>query len=286
MSSVAPLTEATVPSEARQRFVMPSWMREPLLHFAVLGGLLFGVDHFLAVQKGDPHTITIGADVDKHAIDVFKEARGHAPNADELYALRRVWLDNEVLYREGLALGLDRGDNSIRERVIFKSLSMIEAGLKTPPIDEATLRAWFEAHRSRYDEPARFDFEEAIVTGDRSESAVQGFVSSLNAGAPGEARADLRVFTNRPHENIVQSYGADFANALESSPVGEWRMLNSKGGARAVRLKVATPAKPASFDELAGVVMQDWTDATMSGQRSAAVAALTKKYKVEVEAAK
>jgi hypothetical protein len=262
-------------------------MREPLLHFAVLGGLLFGVDLALARRAGDPHTITIGADVDKQAIDVFRQARGREPNADELYALRRVWLDNEVLYREGLALGLDRGDTSIRERIIFKSLSMIEAGIKPPPIDEAALRAWFESHRAKYDEPARLDFEEAVVAGDRSESAVRAFVGALNSGDPGsDVRADLRVFANRPHENIVQSYGADFASALEASPVGEWRALASKTGTRAVRLKLATPAKPASFDDLAGVVLQDWTDATMSEQRSAAVAAMARKYRVEVGAAK
>jgi len=286
MSTEAQVIDA-IPTQTRQRFVIPSWMREPLLHFAVLGGVLFGVDHALARRAGDPHTITIGADVDKQAIDVFRQARGRAPNADELYALRRVWLDNEVLYREGLALGLDRGDNSIRERIIFKSLSMIEAGVKPPPIDEATLRVWFESHRAKYDEPARFDFEEAVVVGDRSESAVRGFVAGLNSGDPGsDVRADLRVFTNRPHENIVQSYGADFAAALEASPVGEWRALSSKNGTRAVRLKLSTAAKPASFDDLTGVVLQDWTDATMSAQRSAAVAALAKKYHVEVEAAR
>jgi hypothetical protein len=261
-------------------------MREPLLHFAVLGGLLFGVDHFIASKAGDPRTILIDNEVDRHAIDLFKQARGREPNATELYALRRVWLDNEVLYREGIALGLDRGDNAIRERVIFKSLSMIEAGLKLPPVDETKLRAWFEAHRAKYDQPVRFDFEEAVIVGDRSESAVQAFVSALNSGAQNDVRADLRVFTNRPHENIVQSYGAEFATALESAPAGEWRALVSKGGPRAVRLKVATPAKPAVFEDLAGVVLQDWTDATMSEQRSAAVAALAKKYQVRTEAAK
>jgi len=281
MSSVA------VPTLARQRFVLPSWLREPLLHFAVLGGVLFGVDHFISSKAGDPHEIVVGADVDKQAIDVFREARGREPNADELYALRRVWLDNEVLYREGIALGLDRGDNSIRERVIFKSLSMIEAGLKLPPVDETTLRAWFEAHRSKYDEPARYDFEEAVIAGERSESAVQAFVTELNAGTPGDAsRADLRVFKNRPHENIVQSYGADFATALEAALAGEWRAMASKGGPRAVRLKATTAAKPAVFEDLAGVVAQDWTDATMSAQRSAAVAALAKKYRVATGASR
>ncbi len=56
----------------------------------------------------------------------------------------RVWLDNEVLYREGLALQLDKGDTAIRERVIFKALSVIDASVKLPPVDESTLREWFE----------------------------------------------------------------------------------------------------------------------------------------------
>ena len=48
--------------------------------------------------------------MDNEAREVFKKARGREPNKEELYALRRVWLDNEVLYREGLALGVDKGD--------------------------------------------------------------------------------------------------------------------------------------------------------------------------------
>ncbi len=82
--------------------------------------------------------------VDNQARQVFKAARGREPNEDELYALRRVWLDNEVLYREGLALQVDKGDTAIRERVIFKALSVVDAGLKLPPFDDKLLREWFE----------------------------------------------------------------------------------------------------------------------------------------------
>ena len=192
--------------------------------------MLFGADHLLASREDDPHTIVVDAEVDRHAVQVFKEARGRAPNSDELYALRKVWLDNEVLYREGVALGLDRGDPAIRERVIFKALSMVDAGVKLPAVDEAVLRTWFESHREKYDEPARYDFEEAVVAGDRSEPAVRAFAQALNDGAPGETEADLRVFTARPHENIVQSYGADFATALASAtPASGWRCPAAAG---------------------------------------------------------
>jgi len=264
----------------------PKWLREPLLHFLVLGGLLFAVDHLIAGRADDPRTIVIDAAVDGQARQVFTTARGREPNEDELYALRRVWLDNEVLYREGLALGVDKGDTAIRERVIFKMLSVVDAGLKLPPFDEKRLREWFEQNRAKYDEPARYDFQEAVLAGDRSEAAVRSFVQVLHKGVPGELNAGLRVYKGRPHSNIVQGYGEDFARALEESPPGKWRALSTRGGWRVVQLDSITPPRPADFDTLRGVVLQDWTDATMAEQRTAAVRALAKKYTVKVEAAK
>jgi hypothetical protein len=261
----------------------PGWLREPLLHFVVLGALVFAVDHYIVGRSDDPRTIVVGAEVDKEATQVFKASRGRDPNPQELAALRQVWLDNEVLYREGLALRVDRGDTAIRERVIFKSLSVLETGLKLPPVDEKALRDWFEKNRAKYDEPARFDFQEAVLSDDNTEVAVRAFVSALNTGTPGDAKAGLRVFKGRPHSNLVQSYSPEFAKALEEAPVGEWRAYSTREGWRAMKLDAVTPAKPASFEVLRGVVQQDWTDATMSEQRTAAVRALATKYRINFE---
>ena len=263
---------------------MPTWVREPLLHFIVLGVVLFGVDHLISGTADDPSVIIVDAAVDQEAIEVFKAARARAPNAEELYALRRVWLDNEVLYREGLAMQLDKGDKAIRERVIFKALSVVDASTKLPAYDDELLRKWFESRREKYDEPARYDFQEAVLNGDRSEAALRAFATALNNGGSADAEASLRVFNGRPHENVVQSYGDEFAKILEGLPIDEWRVLKSKDGWRVMRLEAVRESKPANFDDLRGVVLQDWTDATMSEQRSAAVRALAKKYTVKVEA--
>ncbi len=258
----------------------PAWLREPLLHFLILGACVFGIDRFVADRADDPRVITIDASVDAEVRAVFAEARRRDPNATEMDALRRVWLDNEVLYREGLALQVDRGDPTIRDRVIFKALNVVEAGLKLPAIDEAGLRAWFEKNRARYDEPARFDFQEAVLPSDTPEPALRAFASALNAGTPGDARASLNAFRARPHPTIVQSYGEEFARALETSPPGEWRVLQSKDRLRIMRLEAVTPPRPAEFDPLRSVVMQDWVDATMAEMRSAAVKAMTDKYTI------
>lgn len=283
MSTVLPTSFPDEVRSSSRRVTSPNWLREPLLHFLLLGGLLFALDYFIFGQADDPRTITVDAAVDGQARQVFKAARDREPNADELYALRRVWLDNEVLYREGLALQVDRGDPAIRERVIFKMLSVVDAGLKLPPIDEKLLREWFEKNRAKYDEPARYDFQEAVLSGDKSEAATRSLATVLNAGTPGDTKAGLRVFKDRPRENLVQSYGSEFAKALDESPPGEWRALPTRDGWRLTQLQAITPPKPAVFETLRGVVLQDWTDATMAEQRTAAVRALAKKYTVKVE---
>jgi hypothetical protein len=284
MSTTMTEVQATSAAAGRRRRALPAWLREPLLHFALLGGLLFAIDCAIASRGDDPRIIRIDPAVDAQAVQVFQEARGRAPNEEELFALRRVWLDNEVLYREGVALGLDKGDKAIRERVIFKALSVVDANVKRPVVEEATIRQWFEANRARYDEPARYDFEEAIIAGKRSDEVARSFADSLNAGTPGDVEAGLRVFTGRPHANIVQSYGEDFARSLEASTPGEWRALSSREGLRVMRLRSISPAKPAVFEDLGGVVYQDWNDAVMAEQRSEAVRALARKYTVKVEA--
>src|SRR5689334_3464793 len=272
-----PIAPAAPPPPPPSRL---GWLREPLLHFVVLGGLLFAVDHFLIAKADDPHTIVVGAEVDSEAIETFRAARGHEPNAEELAALRRVWLDNEVLYREGLALGVDKGDPAIRERVIFKALSVIDANVKLPQIDDDALRKWFEAHRAKYDEPPRYDFDEAVLSGDNSETAVRAFVAELNGGTPGDAKAGLRVFKGRPQQNILESYGYEVADTLSKSTPGQWQAYHTREGWRAMRLNASIPPKPALFESIRNVVRQDWTDATASEQRSAAVRALAKKYKI------
>lgn len=270
------------PSDAR-RMRLPEWAREPLLHFVLIGAALFAADHYFVSQKDDPNTIVVGKAVTDEARNLFRNASKREPTAVELKALTERWLDNEILFREGLAMQVDKGDNMIRDRVIFKSLMMVQTELKLPPADDQVLRQWFEKNRAKYDEPARYDFQEAVMPPDATPAALRALVQQLNAGTPGETQAGLRVFKGRPHENLVQSYGADFAKALETGTPGEWRLLASREGERLVRLEAVTPPKAAVYENLRNTVLPDWTDATMAQMRTDAVRQRGKKYTIRFE---
>ncbi|MES2830545.1 MAG: peptidylprolyl isomerase [Pseudomonadota bacterium] len=260
-------------------------IREPLLHFILLGAVLFGLDQWVNPQTDAASVITLDAAVDKEAREIFSRTLGREPTPKEMAVLRERWVHNEVLYREGLALGVDRGDPTIRERVIFKSLNVMQANLALPPIDDSGLQAWFEKNRAAYDEPDRFDFLEAVVSGDTSPAAIAAFVTALNTGSQSDARSDLRVFKARPRANLDVSYGSEFAVALEQAKLGEWQALPSKEGLKVVRLEARQPGKAAVFTAVQSRVYQDWKDAKMQEMRTVAVRDLGKKYQVRLEQA-
>lgn len=261
------------------------WLREPLLHFVLAGALLFAIDAVIASRSEDPNVITLNAGAEAELRKIFDDDRGRAPNDAELMALRQRWFDNELLYREGLAMGLDRGDSGIRERVIFKALNVVQANLELPKADDATLRAWFEQQRSRYDDPPRVDFLEAVVEGRPDLAAVSTFADALNAGSADTERSGLRVFRGRPVASIPAAFGSDFATRLAELPLNRWHALDSQDGPRAIRVEARNAGAPAGFDALRERVLQDWRDQRMAELRTEAVRALADKYRLRVGAA-
>jgi len=270
-------------SQSTQPSLFARLIREPLVHFVALGGLVFGVDHVIRASRQDPSEIVIGPEVEKEARDIFRTAKGRDPSAAELQVLRERWVDNEVLYREGLALRLDQGDPTLRERVIFKALNVIESNVRVPDVKEPELQRWFEQHRDQYDVPARFDFSEAVPQ-DNSQGTLTRFADALNHDKQVDIQSSLRLFEHRPKNNIVDAFGAEFASALEAVPLQTWQVLPSKDGLRMVRVEKREPGEAVSFDSVRARVLLDWRDATAADLRTAAVRDLGKKYKVRVVA--
>lgn len=268
----------------RNRFPTPPWLarllREPLFHFVVLGGLLFALDAALTAVRGGERDIVVPAAVRKEAHDTFVATARREPAETEMRQLLARWLDNEILYREGLALGLDKGDPAMRERVIFKALNAVQAGVVLPSIDEAALEAWFEAHRARYDVPARLTFDEAVLAGDTPPQDLRRFVAALNGQGTPALDASLRTFRKRPRATIVDTYGEAFAQALEQAKTGAWTLIESSSGLRAVRLQEQTPGSSPAYREVRDTVYQDWKDELAGRLTSQAVRALGRKYRV------
>lgn len=259
-------------------------LREPLLHFLILGAAIFGVDQWRNAGSETASDIVVTAKVQQEAKAIFEAGMKREPKPEELKVLLDRWVDNEILYREGLQLGLDRGDSGIRDRVIFKAMSVTQAGIVLPEVDEAGLKAWFESNRERYDTPARFDFLEAAVPPDTKLDALQRFAVALNSNQdePG-IESSLRVFRDRPRSNLLQSYGKDFTEAIEQLKPGQWQVLVSNDGPRVIRLESLKPAVAADFEAVKVKLYQDWKDEMTSQRSKELIREMGKKYHIRQE---
>lgn len=264
------------------------WLREPLLHFFVFGGLLFGLDNLLLSRRDSGNEILLNAGADAELHQIVRDELGREPNDTELAAMRRRWFDNELLYREGLTLGLDRGDTSIRERVIFKALNVVQANLVLPKPDDAELRAWFEANRSRYDNPPRIDFLEAVIAGKPSLAEAEAFAATLNSRNNGkdasatDVESGLRIYRGRPVATLTPAFGEAFTTQLATLPMNRWVALESQDGPRAVLVEKRADGQPAAFEPLREKVLLDWRDQRMAELRTQAVRKLADKYTLRV----
>lgn len=101
------------------------WLRSPIVHFAVIGAVLFGVRALWAPSPTEPNSparqpIVISAERIRSMQAEFASRWGSMPTAEQLKALIGQAVDEEVLYREARALALDFGDRSIQRRLIEK----------------------------------------------------------------------------------------------------------------------------------------------------------------------
>jgi peptidyl-prolyl cis-trans isomerase C len=97
-------------------------LRAPLLHFLLIGGVLLGLRAWWAPQEragvgGRPRIILAAADLARLR-EVWVEAHDTPPGPAEEQTMVRDAIDEEILYREGLARGFDRQDDAVRERLV------------------------------------------------------------------------------------------------------------------------------------------------------------------------
>ena len=138
-------------------------LREPLLHFALLGAAIFGAYRLIAPPASDASEIVITADRIASITAQFSASHGgRPPYEEELRAAVDAYVRDEMLYREGLALGLDRDDPVVRNRIRQKADLLSEDALTSEPSDR-DLEAYLAAHQAEFDIPGRVSFQQIYI---------------------------------------------------------------------------------------------------------------------------
>jgi hypothetical protein len=279
--SANPADRTTRPSGLAVSAAARLLWREPLLHFVVLGALIFGIDAALHPQQKDDRVVVVTKAMRQSFIDNFDEDKSRVPSDDELTKMIESWVASEILYREGKALGVDRGDDMIRDRVAFKLQLLIFDQIHVAPPTEDQLRAWFASNHARFDEQERVGF---YLTPPTDQITAQRQLEDiLGQHESEELQKQTRAILARPVASLAASFGEGFRDGLLAMPQGQWNILQSKDGWHVVRLDSRRPGALASFDNVRDEVARIWQTEETRKQAWEAVSRLKANYKVRYE---
>jgi hypothetical protein len=241
-------------------------LREPLLHFFVIGGALLALD---AVRGG---------------VETGDEARVVRTGAGPDGADR---VRDEILYREALSLGLDRGDLIVRRRLIQKMEFILEDTADIAPPTEDDLAAHLAANAERYRIPAERHFEHVYFSrdrrGDRARADAEAALVALRRGESGSGDwfALGRQFGPGSEASFAHRLGAELAAAVMQAPVGEWSgPARSTYGLHLIRVLDARPTRIPTLDEVRARVSTDVVRARSEAAQAAAFERLRARYEV------
>lgn len=267
-------------------------LREPLFHFLLIGLALF-LWYGRVAPGSDPKQIVVGqAQVDTIARQ-FEATWRRPPTPEELRGLIDAYIRDEIMYREGEALGLDRDDPVIKRRIRQKlEVLSEETSARTLPA-QADLAAYLEAHPDAFRQPAVVTFEQILVAPAGSDAKVDaGLASARRALELGTAPEKLGVATllprseqDAPLDLVARTFGEKFVAQLETLPVGEWAGPVTSGfGVHLVRVDARTPGGVPPLEQVRAQVLREWENDRRKRALEEDYRRMRERYDVVIEA--
>ncbi len=283
---------------AKNRFLDVKFLREPLLHFLLIGGAFFLLYAAFSGPKteGAGKTIVVSAAEIEWMQASWQKRWGRPPTAEERDGLIQQYIRETVLYREALVLGLDKDDQVIRRRLGQKMEFIVKDLVALAPPTDEDLLAYFEAHRDRYQDPVRYTFTQVFVDPDKRGDATLDDAEAIKAkliaegdaiddpGALGDGFMLATYYAEKDQLEIQKLFGSGFAESLATLTPGQWHGPVLSGyGAHLVYVRHATAAPPPVFDEVRGQVEQEWTAEKGEELKEQFYANLREQYKIVIE---
>ncbi len=285
-------------------------LRDPLVHFLAVGGLLFAAYHVVAAPPAtiiDSRTI----EVDRARLLVFLENQSMAFQPKYFNAqldampeqARKELIDKyvreEALYREAESMGLSDGDYVIRRRVVQKILYLLDdATAESFAPTQAQLQAYYLTHRNRYEVAPSLTFTHVFVDGSMKRSRTAESVAAdlkrelvakgagfNDAPAYGDRFPYQQNYVGRDADFIKAQFGPQFEQAvlqLQPSDHSWYGPIRSQFGYHLVLVTARVPAFLPPLADVRDQVKDDLLRDSIEAYRDKAVSDLVARFKVKL----
>ena len=271
-------------------------LREPLLHFLLLGTGLFLL--YEATNGGAsqaPRVIEISEARTAALTQSFAVVWMRPPTTAELKGLIDDYVAEEIYYREAVAMGLDQDDTVIRRRLRQKMEFISDSVADAVEPSDAQLQAFLAENAAKFAQPAELTFQQVFLSAERRGDAVradaekllaklqadQGLAQPTEAGDPTMLPPSMEAATPQA---IANTFGDAFVQQVDEAPVGQWSgPVESAFGLHLVRVDERGVGKTPTLDQIRPIVLREWQSGERQRQNKSFLAALRDKYEVRVE---
>jgi len=275
--------------------VLKRLLREPLLHFLLLGGLLFLWSAWQGDGSAGSSRIIVTRGVVEHLATSFARTWQRAPSALELKGLIDEHVKEEIAAREAVAMGLERDDVIIKRRLRQKlEFLLVDDAPATPPGD-AELSAWLKRHPEAFRSEAQLAFRQVLLRPDRRGANTAADATKLlarlrDAGpeVPTQNLGDASMLPAEaplePAREVARAFGQEFADALLKLPTGQWTgPVESSFGLHLVLVRERRDAAPAELAAVRPLVEREVLAERRKAELQALYERLLAKYSVRID---
>ncbi|MFC4311905.1 peptidyl-prolyl cis-trans isomerase [Steroidobacter flavus] len=266
------------------------WLREPLLHFVVAGFVLFVASELRGTAGQDDARIVVTPEREARLATRYAMQFGAPPDATKMAQLVDDEIQEEILFRRGIELGLDRDDEIVRRRIVQKMQFLLEDLSAPAEPSETELNAFFDKHAERYTTPARASFTHVYFSLQQGEtkarSRAQAALTRLEHGVDpmqvGDPFPDLYHFATYESEQVRRLFGnSEFASAVFSAPSTRWvGPYRSSYGWHLLKVDARQDAARPTLAEVRDRVRTDFLLDAQARTNQAALSALASEYQV------
>lgn len=263
-------------------------LREPLLHFLLGGAGLFLLFNTVSdSQTGANEEIVITSGQIEHFVSLFVKTRQRAPSDLELRGLIDNFILEEVLYREALAIGLDRDDTIVRRRLRQKIEFLLDDFTMVEPTD-ADLQQFLDNNADRFRRDARISFDQ-ISLGEESREFASLTLASLQADVSDPSSFSKSYlmpfrFDDASESAVSAQFGDAFAAALFKIEALGWTgPIDSPFGLHLVRVEGIVPRSVPALADIRAEVGREWLLDFRAAAQQKIIDQMKAKYTITVE---
>jgi PPIC-type PPIASE domain len=270
-------------------------VREPLVHFLLLGALIFGAFKLISRETIEPGKILITQGRIESLETAFSRTWRRPPTATELEGLIRDYVREEVFAREAVALGLDKDDTIIRRRLRQKLEFVSEDVAAHAEPTEEQLRAYLQAHPDTFRGDRRFTFSQVYLDPQRRGANLRRDAAHVLAqlghsgtkvdpATLGDSLMLENEFKALPASEVVKQFGEKFAASLGEMTTGQWHgPIESGFGMHLVSVSERTGGSLPALEDVRAAVRREWTNARRMEANEKFYQTLLQRYTVTIE---